>query len=216
MNIDQQIDRFFNLSQKLRSEDPPPVTLQEKQAAITVAEFEKCVHDLIMEKMPIQIIQASLFYFWVILEAPMRGVNQHKIDNWSMPLDESINKIMYIVKTTLNSLPDQKQTTEMQEFGDTVSVIKENIPNDYFDLHLSREESILYTNHINTRIHTVTSNFLKQSFHPEIVSNVMFSRWLRITTMHSSVPEAYYQKMEYYFKEVITAARNYVPKLFHV
>ena len=46
MNIDQQIDHFFNLSQKLRSEDPPPVTLQEKQAAITVAEFEKCVHDL--------------------------------------------------------------------------------------------------------------------------------------------------------------------------
>jgi hypothetical protein len=25
----------------------------------------------------------------------------------------------------------------------------------------------------------------------------------------------YYQKMEYYFAEVIAAARNYVPKLFH-
>ena len=68
MDIDQQMDHFSNLSQKLKSEEPSPVTLKEKQAAIAIAEFEKCIHDLIMEKMPVQIIQASIFYFWVMLE----------------------------------------------------------------------------------------------------------------------------------------------------
>ena len=144
----------------------------------------------------------------------MRGVGQHKITHWSLPLDKAIMKIMYTVQTTLNSLPDAEQTPELQEFGDTVSAIKAHIPDDYFELHLSREESFDYTNHINTRIHTVTADFLKQSFHPEIVSNVMFSRWLRMTTAHASTPEAYYQKMEHYFEQIIAAARNYVPKLF--
>jgi hypothetical protein len=33
-------------------------------------------------------------------------------------------------------------------------------------------------------------------------------------TIRASIPETHYQKMEYYFEEVIAAARNYIPKLF--
>lgn len=214
MNIDQQMDHFFDLSQQLRAKERAPTTPNEKQAAVIIEEFEKCLYDLIMEKMPVHIIQASIFYFWVTLEAPMRGVGQHKIGRWSMPLDKAIHKIMYTVQTTLNSLPDPEQSPEMQEFGDTVEGIKAHIPDDHFSQSLSREELTFCSTYINTRIHTVTSNFLKQSFHPEIVANVIFSRWLRLTTMHASTPETYYQKMEHYFEKVIAAARNYIPKLF--
>jgi hypothetical protein len=50
--------------------ETPAFTVHQKQAAITMAEIEKSIIELIMEKMPVKIIFASLFYFWLRLEAP--------------------------------------------------------------------------------------------------------------------------------------------------
>lgn len=54
----------------------------------------------------------------------------------------------------------------------------------------------------------------KKSFHPEIVSNVLFNYWLRLSTLHVSISEEFHQKLEFYFKEIISAARKQIPSLF--
>jgi len=54
----------------------------------------------------------------------------------------------------------------------------------------------------------------KDDIHPIIVANVLFSRWIRLSTITSYVSEAYSQKIEHYFIEVIAEARKNLPQLF--
>ena len=62
---------------------------------------------------------------------------------------------------------------------------------------------------VNTAIHTLTSDYLKQDYHPEIIANVLFSQWLRFSVFYG-VSEKEWQKMDYYFVEIIAAVRNYI------
>jgi hypothetical protein len=216
MNNNQHIDDLLEILKKFKSEEPEPNTHQEKQAAITIAEFEECVQLLILEHhIPLLIIQAILLNLWVLFEAPVRGVSQYKIDHWSMTLSKVIQKIMYKVQTTLDYLPDPEQTPDMQEFGEAVCMVKAQISDDFFKHDLSEDESFRCCAFVVVQISKVIDNLIEREVHPQIISNVMFSRWLRLMTISASTPETHYQKMEYYFEELIVAARNYVPKLFY-
>lgn len=119
------------------------------------------------------------------------------------------------VQTTLDSLPDPEQTPDMQEFGEAVCMVKAQISNDFFKHDLSDDESFRCCAFVVVQISKVIDNLIEREVHPQIISNVMFSRWLRLMTISASTPETHYQKMEYYFEELIAATRNYVPKLFY-
>ena len=81
MKLKRKIKQIVNLSQAIRAQEPQASTLHERQAAVAMAEVEKCINDLIMEKMPIRVIFLSLFYFWLKLEAPLRDVSEKKLTN---------------------------------------------------------------------------------------------------------------------------------------
>ena len=162
------------------------------------------------------IIQAILLNLWVLHEAPIRGVRQHKIDHWPMPLHKVVQKMMYNVQSTLDSLPDPEQTPDEHEFGEAVRMIKTQISDDFFKHDLSEYESLQLCAFVVVQISQVIDNLIERETHPQIISNVMYARWLRLMTIHAPIPETRYQKMEYYFAEIIAAARNYVPKLFYV
>lgn len=214
MDFNEKMEHMSKLSQKIKAKEPPMFTVSHKQAAITMAEVEKVIVNLIMEKTSLKVIFASLFYFWLTLEAPLRNISEQKIDRWSMPLDEAILKIISVIQSTVNSLPDHEPTLEMKQLGENVNALKASIPDEQIDPLLLPDELVKQATNVNTRIHTITSNFLSQSFHPEIISNVLFGYWMRISTLHAYVSEEYYQKMEFYFSEIIDAARKQVPILF--
>ena len=216
MNVNHNIDHLLELLQKWKSKEPEPITDQQKQAALTIAGFEECIQQLILKHhIPIVIIQAILLNLWVLHEAPIRGVGQHKIDHWSMPLHKVVQKMMYNVQSTLDSLPDPEQTSDEHEFGEAVRMIKTQISDDFFKHDLSEYESLQLCAFVVVQISQVIDNLIEREAHPQIISNVMYARWLRLMTIHASISETRYQKMEYYFEEVIDAARNYVPKLFY-
>lgn len=144
----------------------------------------------------------------------MRSVSEYDTDNHALPLDEAIDKMIFVIQSTVDSLPDPELTPELQQFGEMISAFKSSLPNSLLNYNASHHETVHYTTRVNTHIHTVTSNLLKQSIHPEILSNVLFVRWLRVATFHNLIPEAYYQKMEFYFSEIIDAVRECVPSLF--
>ena len=176
--------------------------------------LEKELIDLIMERKTLKIIFASLFYFWLTLEAPLRGVSRKALDNWSMPLPEAVGRIIDVIKETLEALPEHKTTTDMKKLGARVNIMKSLVPDSEIDRKLSPDEVRRQVTMVNTRIHTTTVDFFKQSFHPEIIANVLLGYWLRVSTMNRSVPESYYQKMEYYFDDFRKAVRAYLPTLF--
>lgn len=68
MDFDKKIDQITKLSQRIQAQEPPAFIIHERQAAITMAELEKTITDLIMEKMSVKIIFLSLFYFGLDLK----------------------------------------------------------------------------------------------------------------------------------------------------
>ena len=208
------LNEVAEISQRIKSQEPPAMTPLQKQAAIVIAAIEKDIMDLVMEHMTVRMIFASLFYFWITLEAPLCGVSEKALDNWSMPLPEAVDRIINVIKTTLKNLPDHSPTADMKKLGEKINTVKSLIPDSEIDRELLPDELIMQATIVNTRIHTTTSDFLKQSFHPEIVANVLFNYWIRSSTINSHVPESYHQKIEHYFEDIGKAVREYIPTMF--
>jgi hypothetical protein len=213
-NTSNLVNELAEIAQRIKSQEPTATTPLQIQAAIVMATLEKELVNLILEHMTIKIIFASLFYFWLILEAPLRGVSRKALDNWSMPLPEAVERIISVIETTLEPLPEHKPTADMEKLGARVNIMKSLVPDSEIDRQMSPEETRKQVTTVNTRIHTTTVDFFKQSFHPEIIANVLLGYWIRVSTMNRYVPESYYQKMEYYFDDIRKAVREHVPTLF--
>ena len=209
MTIEQKIEQVKKLSQTIRAQEPHASTIREKQAETTMAELAKCINDLIMEGMPVQVIFLSLFYFWLKLEAILRNLSEKQ----PIPVNEALELIIGVIRAVVDSLPNHNSRPELKKLGEGINDLKSHLSDKDLS-QLSQEALVKISTNVNTRIHTVTSNLLRQSFHPEIVANVLFGYWMRVSTLQAYVPEAYYQKMEFYFSEIIEAARKQVPVIF--
>lgn len=213
-NTSNLLNEVAEISRRIKSQKPPATTSLQKQAAIIMAALEKDVMDLVMEHITIKMIFASLFYFWITLEAPLCGVSEKALDNWSMPLPEAIDRIINVIKTTLKNLPDHKPTIDMKKLGEKLNTVKSLIPDSEINRKLLPDELIMQATVVNTRIHTTIADFFKQSFHPGIIANVLLNYWIRASTINSHVPESYHQKIEHYFDDIGKAVREYIPTIF--
>ena len=205
------LDELATLRKQIWKQEVPR-NEQEKDAAIVMAGIDQDITILILEHMPIKTITLSLFYFWMTLDAPMHGVKIKKLQE--IELTSIFTLVINTVKSALDKLPDYDGEHKLQEFGEMVDMLKSSLSEDYFEINLTKDEIRRTTEKINLKIHTTTSQYLKDNIHPMIVSNVLFSRWLRLSTLTKFVPESCYQKIEHYFTEVITDVRKSLPQLF--
>ena len=58
----------------------------------------------------------------------------------------------------------------------------------------------------------ISDTYLTQDYHPEIVANVLFNQWLRLSVFYG-VSEKEWQKMDYYFVKILAAVRSYLPTI---
>ena len=158
MKLKRKIKQIVNLSQAIRAQELQASALHERQAAVAMAEVEKCINDLIMEKMPIRVIFLSLFYFWLKLEAPLRNVSE-KEANQSIPVSEAIERIIMAIKAVVDKVSSYNPSSEMQKLGGGINELKSHLSDEILD-HLSPDALIKILTNVNTRIHTVTSNLL--------------------------------------------------------
>ena len=213
INSEKLIAEIAEISQKIKSKEMPAVTPHEKQASIIMMTMEKVIMTLIQENIQTKIIFLSLFYFWFVLEASLCGFTD-EIDPMAIMLPETIDRMILVIKSTLALLPDQPQNSDLETLGEKINQIKSMIPDEYLDTEIPQTELVEKTTVTNTLIHTVTSKFLTESFHPEIVANVLFLNWVRLSTIRANIPEQVHQKIEYYFDVVIKAVREDIQQLF--
>jgi hypothetical protein len=206
------LNEIHELSRKTHSKIPPAITKFQKEAAIVKAGLEKLVIELIAEHMEIKVIYMSLFYFWFTLDVPLRGIPCESLDKLS-PFEELENIISLIRKTTFK-LPDPEFSSDLKMLNSKMQSLKLNLPNPE-DLDNVPEDQVEYQSiRVNTAIHTLTSDYLKQDYHPEVISNVLFSQWLRLSVLYG-VSEKEWQKMDHYFVEILAAVRNYIPTIIN-
>jgi len=205
------MNEIRNLSQKTHAAEPPAISRFQKETTIVHAGLEKLLIEMIMEKMEIKIILMSLFYFWFTLDAPLRGVKPEWLEGYS-PFDEMIN-IIALVKKIVQSLPEPEWSPDIKELNAKMELLKTHLPHpasfDEVPQNKVEEQSVK----VNTAIHTLTSDYLKQGHHPEVIANILFSQWLRLSAFYG-VSENAWQKMDHYFVEILTAVRNYLPTIF--
>ena len=209
------IKKATKLSKKIKSAEPSPITKKEREAAIVMASIEKVLHNLIMEEIPCKIITLSLFHFWITLEAPMRGVKNDSSDNLPPYKERAILEIIDIIVKMLKKLPQYSETKTKKDLGKVINSLKSKMSVDELDnVNLPRNELIAKTTRVNEKIYGNICELLKKSFHPVIIANVLFGNWVRLSTIANNMPEESYQKIEYYFTEIIEEVRKHIPNLF--
>ena len=208
--IESLLNEISELSKKTHAKIPPATTKFQKDTAIFQDGLEKLVIELTLEHMEVKIIYMSLFYFWFTLDAALRGIPRESLDKLS-PFEELGNIINLIRKTTFE-LPDPEFSSNLKMLNSKMESLKSNLPHPE-DLDNVPQDQVQYqSTRVNTAIHTLTSDYLKQDYHPEIVANVLFSQWLRLSVFYG-VSEKEWQKTDYYLPEILAAVRSYLPTI---
>ena len=207
------LDELKNLHLEIHSTDPVPSNENERQAELIIKSFQQTVNSLIMSNVPIKIIFMSLFYFWFKLEADMQRVSDTKINAKLKNPDVLLKETIALIKSIVDSYEDNLQSSQMQTLGQNIDMLKLLITDDMIDCKLPYDELKEKTAKVNLCIAGVIKGFLDQSYNPEIIANVLFNNWLRLSAFNSSITEKYYQKIEYYFEEVTVALRAHMFKV---
>ena len=211
-NFEQKMERVAQLAQKIQAKEPA-FTDAHKQAAITKAEIEQTIFKLVMDKVTLKIIFLNLLYFWLKIEALVNDISEQQFNKWPTPINVIAIKIIESIKLVVNSLPDPNISNDLKELGTHINAIKANIPNED-NIYMPPEELSKHATNATTQIFMVISNLLNREFHLQIISNVIFCYLMRTSTLNTHVTEEYYQKMEFYFNEIIDAVRKQVPIFF--
>ncbi len=213
MSEQMLLDELKNLHLEIHSTDPVPSNENERQAELIIKSFQQTVNSLIMSNVPIKIIFMSLFYFWFKLEADMQRVSDTKINAKLKNPDVLLKETISLIKSTVDSYEDNLQSSQMQTLGQNIDMLKLLITDDMIDCKLPYDELKEKTEKVNLCIAGVIKGFLDQSYNHEIIANVLFNNWLRLSAFNSSITEKYYQKIEYYFEEVTVALRAHMFKV---
>lgn len=144
------------------------------------------------------------------LDAPLRGIPRESLDKLS-PFEELGNIINLIRKTTFE-LPDPEFSSNLKMLNSKMESLKSNLPHPEDLDNVPQDQVQHQSTRVNTAIHTLTSDYLKQDYHPEIVANVLFSQWLRLSVFYG-ISEKEWQKTDYYLPEILAAVRHYIPKI---
>jgi hypothetical protein len=197
------LSEIQRLSEKTHAQVPPAFNDFQKQIAITQADIEKTVIELIMQKYSVKIILMSLFYFWFTLEAPLHAPDHESINNEDAFLH--MGTVIDLVKNTVQSLPNPKLTPEIKALNEKMQLLKRYLPHPE-ELDKPPENLEQQTVHINTTLHSLI-NFIHQNIHLEAMSIVLFSHWMRLSVFFG-VSESAWQKMDYYLPDILKAVRN--------
>jgi len=204
------LNEIHELSKKTHAKIPLAITKFQKETTIVKAGLEKLLIELISEHMEVKIIYMSLFYFWFTLDAPLRGIQSESLNKLS-PFEE-IGNIVSLIKKTTFKLPDPEFSADLKMLNSKMQSLKSNLPAPE-DLDNVPEDQVEYqSTRVNTAIHTLTSDYLKQDYHLEVIANVLFNQWLRLSVFYG-VSEKEWQKMDHYLVEILIAVRNYIAKI---
>jgi hypothetical protein len=199
------------VSEKVRAQTLPAITDFQKQMAIAKAGIEKALIELMNQGCAIKIILMSLFYFWFTLEAPLHAKNPEHINEEDPFLH--MGNIIELVKKTAGTLPEPELNPEIHLLNQKMQQLKKYMPDPKSLDRFPQERVENEAANVNTTIHTLTSEYLKQDFHPEAIANALFSHWLRLSVFFG-VSESHWQKMDYYFKEIMGETRHYLSRTF--
>lgn len=201
------LDEVHQLSEKTYAKIPAATTSFQKQTMIFQAALEKLMIELMAENCTIKVIYLTTFYFWFTLDAPSRCVSPESPDNISA--FEELENIVNLIRKTTSHLPEPDLSSDIKMLNAKIQHLKSHLPAPEELDNIPEDQIPSQSIKVNRAIHTLTSDYLKQDYHPEIIANVLFGQWLRLSIFYG-VTESEWQKMDHYFVEILTTVREYL------
>lgn len=205
--MDTLIDEIHQASEKTHSQQSIATTDFQKQIFISKSGIEKVIIELMEQSCAVKTILMSLFYFWFTLEVPLQAENPEDTENMDPMLH--MGNLIELVKETVKNLPQPEFSPEIMALNSKMQEARKYMPNPESLDTVPREQVVKHVEKVNTAIHSIISSYLKQDFHPQTVANALFIHWLRMSVFFG-VSERGWQKMDFYNREIMDAARQYL------
>lgn len=199
--------------QRVKAAAAPAITTQEKQVAFVIATIEKTLMGLIEDGMMLKSMIMGLFYFWIIIEARAHDISEEKLNQEESGILGLMQPMTTAIHTLMNSLPDIEASADLHKLGEQIDELKQFLPEgDFVDREAALAEPALIRKQVtkvNTAIAGTVNELIDKAIHPQYIGNILCMNWIRLSTIAvGTLPEAYYQKIEYYFDKVIPCLRR--------
>ena len=201
------MEEVHKLSAEAYKQRLPAVSDLQKQIARVHADCEKILIDLMAQGLEVKIILMSVFYFWFILEGPVHTDHPELIDD-EQPFEHMV-VIIDLVKKTILSLPTPDLSSEIRALNEKMQKLKKHLPHPERLDNVAHAKAKQQTEQVNLAIHTMTCNYIKQNLHIQVITNVLFSHWLRLSVFFG-VSERDWQKIDHYLPEILVTVREYL------
>lgn len=208
--MENELKKLTILGQKVKAKTLHGVTPSEKITAEAMMTLEAMVMKFILDGLSIRAVIMSLYYFWFILEAPLYQLEVNDLPEHISILD-SFSALAGRVQLHLSTLPNPPHDEDYQALAFHFDELKPFLATSHThqqDIYSREAPPAQDIETINQTIHQITSELLLQDIHPQIIGALLCLNWLRLSTLIEQVPEAYYQKIDYYFEEMIQTLRE--------
>ena len=204
----QLLHNIITLSQRVHSKINDKFEFKKQTNTILVV-FNRNIGDLLVSNVSIKVIFLSLFHAWVRLETILNNIAELR----SVQIIELSTQIINFIKSIIIFLPDYQPTKKIEKLNNKLDALKLTLPEKIFNPVLSENELTNQVTAADKKIKAMIDYFLHKSLSLEIIADAVFCECLRLSTLHASISEDYYLKMNYNFKIIINSVRKYLPKL---
>ena len=200
------------LYHQIHSDDQPPQSEREHQAAFVLEHMRSTVLGLIMEGVTPPTLELTLFYQWLRLSTLNRNLSDEQFNDLAANMGEVMRPLVQLLQGLEPTLVDEGPIPAMQKMGGMIQELK-----DAFSAlgaqSLSHDDVVRHTDLSNRAAFGLVQACLDAEVHPGLIESVFLYYWLRASTINANVPESFFQKLERHWEVVVERVGGFVDQL---
>jgi len=197
------------LSERAHQQAASPLSDFQKHFFMAKMEIENELIRLVSQGDAVKIVLMSVFYFW--FDLVLSFIDKDK-EVWQKDTFSHMFAIIDIVKNVIRKKSTPILSQEVIALNRKMQKLKEYLPDPENLDKVSNETVREQTEEVNMVIFNVIEKCIQKNIHPKAIANALFSYWLRFSVFFG-VSERDWQKMDYYFVDILEAADEYVDKI---
>jgi hypothetical protein len=210
---DALLDQIRELHQRIHRDAPPPANELEERTLYAMSGLHAALQELILERMNLDTVELSLFYFWLRITTLSHGIAEAKFKVLAGNMPMVMQALVTRIKEIASGIRDAGPTAEMRAMRDKIQAAKDIIYRSRPPERLPRDEITRQAELTNGRLYHLIGDWLTQEVYPGIIERVLLYHWFRTSTINANVSEEFFQKIERNWPEVADALDTFLEEL---
>ena len=209
--LQAKLDTVSTLSQKTHAEYPKTIINdRDRDIQIAQATLEKCCIELLTQGRAVKILLLTVFQYWFMLDGPRNGFSKEDFEHFS-PVS-MMNDFIPLIKEVSDSLPEPELSDNIHQLNEHIEALKVHLPAPDELEKVSEADKLPHTLAIDGAIRDCLGNLAGRNIAIDILAMILFNQWLRLSIFFG-VSEKDWQKLDFYFAEILSAARGRLAEL---